>query len=306
MAILDALGLKAVGLKRRLILPSLITWLFSKNRAEHRPIGYFGFFVGCAALIYTSYLDTPAIQVFESIALDVLTPVVSVLQKPIHFAQEITANFRAREDFQSEITRLRQQNDNLLLTNAALKQNLFVAQDATQKTNFVEHLAEGQILQKQYQVATTLNQPIIGQPLLVAITSENNVEKNDIVMGSRGLLGRITQVGYRSARIATLFDTSSKIPVEVSGVQAIASGNGTENLELTHIKDAQCNLKAGDVVVTSGFGGIYPKGIPVGIIASVDNKEIFIQPFEATDLAHHTVVIVKAAPSINEEFGIEP
>ncbi len=301
MAILDALGLKAVGLKRSLVVPSIFTWLFTKNRSERRPISYMSFFFACGALTYAHTQQLYIATVIESFVLDTVAPIVSAIQKPIHIIRDISTNFTTHKELQTEILRLTQQNANLLMTNTALRQYAFIKKDAALKMPLVTSLPETQILHHKYHIATTLNQPSLGQHLFINISKDMGIEKNDIALGSKGIIGRVTKVGARSAQIATLLDPTFRIPVEVMGIQAIAAGTGSETMELTHIKDAQHSINVGDIVLTSGFGGIYPKALPVGIIASVDNKLIRIQPFEQGS-KDHSVILVKATPVTEDRF----
>jgi len=81
-------------------------------------------------------------------------------------------------------------------------------------------------------------------------------------MDGLGLVGRISGVGNNSARVLFLTDSSSRIPVEVtpSGQKAILAGDNTPLPPLEFV-DGVDQVRAGDRVVTTGDGGVFPPGL---------------------------------------------
>ncbi|MBX9746128.1 MAG: rod shape-determining protein MreC, partial [Hyphomonadaceae bacterium] len=108
--------------------------------------------------------------------------------------------------------------------------------------------------------------------------ADHGVRVGYIAVNENGLIGRVVSVGARSARILMLDDYNSRIPVmgEASRVRAVLAGQATRPPDLyTHpfqmqsprldfIVGAQ-SLREGERIVTSGDGGLYPRGIPVGV-----------------------------------------
>ncbi len=113
---------------------------------------------------------------------------------------------------------------------------------------------------------------------LVANAGEaHGVKVGYIAVNENGLVGRVVSVGQRSSRVLMLDDYNSRIPVmgEASRVRAVLAGQATRRPELSlypyqlqaprmdFIVGAQA-LREGERVITSGDGGLYPRGIPVG------------------------------------------
>jgi rod shape-determining protein MreC len=114
--------------------------------------------------------------------------------------------------------------------------------------------------------------------LLANAGSDHGVRVGYIAVNENGLVGRVVSVGRRSARVLMLDDYNSRIPVmgEASRVRAVLAGQATRRPELIlHPYQLQSprldyivganSLREGERVITSGDGGLYPRGIPVGV-----------------------------------------
>lgn len=90
------------------------------------------------------------------------------------------------------------------------------------------------------------------------------------VIGERGLVGRVIAVGGGYAKVQLLTDRSSAVGamLERTGRQGVARGDGHGALVLDYVP-LQSDVMPGDRVVTAGIDGIYPRGIPVGIVRQV-------------------------------------
>ncbi len=99
------------------------------------------------------------------------------------------------------------------------------------------------------------------------------------VIGADGLIGRTIEAGSISARVLLLTDPASRIPViiERTGQVALVVGTNRPALEMRDKVGADLPLRAGDRLVTSGDGGVFPPGIPVGTI--IDPQEpVLVRP----------------------------
>ena len=85
------------------------------------------------------------------------------------------------------------------------------------------------------------------------------------VMSERGVVGRVVGVSSNASRILLLKDVSSRTPVMIarSNARAILTGDGGDNPRLENLRGFD-PVKAGDRILTSGDGGVYPRGLPIG------------------------------------------
>lgn len=104
--------------------------------------------------------------------------------------------------------------------------------------------------------------------------------KGQAAMTGDGLVGRVAGAGSRSARILLITDLNSRIPVLVGTgrTRAILAGNNSDRPRLIHLPSGE-TVSAGDRIVTSGHGGAFPFGLPVGVVASVSDGGIGVEPY---------------------------
>jgi rod shape-determining protein MreC len=142
------------------------------------------------------------------------------------------------------------------------------------------------------------------QRLLINRGAHNGVFRGQAVMDNYGVLGQTTRVGPWSAEVILVTDPEHAIPVEIerTGIHTIAVGTGDpDSLTLSYLP-GNADVKPGDLLLTSGLGGVFPQGYPVARIAEV--RHDVVQPlaqFRATPLAHvaalHEVTLVWFQPA---------
>lgn len=103
---------------------------------------------------------------------------------------------------------------------------------------------------------------------LADVGAEKGVKVGNPVMSDRGLVGRVVGVANGSSRILLLTDVASRTPVLVArtDARAILLGDGGSNPRLGYLR-GQDPVREGDRVLTSGDGGVFPRGLPVGVAA---------------------------------------
>ena len=89
------------------------------------------------------------------------------------------------------------------------------------------------------------------------------------VLSEHGVVGRVVGVGPQASRVLLLTDVDSRTPVLIdrSNARAILTGDGGPNPRLEYLRGGGEAIRAGDILLTSGDGGVYPRGLPVGVAA---------------------------------------
>ncbi len=107
--------------------------------------------------------------------------------------------------------------------------------------------------------------------LVVNAGREDGVTKGQAVINHKGLVGWVVGAGETVSRILLVTDLNSRIPVMIGaeGQRAILAGDNTAQPRLEFLM-ATGKVEAGDVVMTSGDGGVLPPGLPIGVVAGVD------------------------------------
>lgn len=134
--------------------------------------------------------------------------------------------------------------------------------------------------------------------------SRNGVGRNMAVVTPSGVIGRVTEVSAYYADVQLITDSRSAVPVRVqrTRAQGVLEGLGQGLCHLKYVARAE-DVQGGDVVVTSGLGGIFPRGLVVGTVVSVDKKEFGVlqdvQVAPAADFQRlpEEVLVVTEAPA---------
>ena len=94
------------------------------------------------------------------------------------------------------------------------------------------------------------------------------------VLAGSGLVGRVIDVSWHAAKILLLIDESSNIDaiVQRNRTQGIIRGAGSQGYVLKYISKTQ-DVEEGDVIISSGIGGVFPKGMMIGQVSRIDKQE---------------------------------
>jgi rod shape-determining protein MreC len=114
------------------------------------------------------------------------------------------------------------------------------------------------------------------QRLLIDRGATNGVFKGQAVLDDRGLIGQTTHVGPWSAEVILITDPEHAVPVRIerTGLRSIAVGGGdASSLALPYLP-ANADVRSGDLLVTSGLGGVFPEGYPVARVTEVHRDAV--------------------------------
>ncbi|MEW5722560.1 MAG: rod shape-determining protein MreC [Thermodesulfobacteriota bacterium] len=131
--------------------------------------------------------------------------------------------------------------------------------------------------------------------------SWDNVRKGAPVVSAQGVVGRVVDVAPHFSRVLLLVDYNSSIDavIQRSRVRAILTGQGEKNCVLEYMRK-DMDVELGDVVVTSGMGGAFPRGLLLGTVGGIKNLgyESFLQVSvtPAVDFSRLEEVLIVLSP----------
>ena len=127
---------------------------------------------------------------------------------------------------------------------------------------------------------------------IITAGRRDGVREGLVAMAGEGLVGRVIETGNWSSRVLLITDMSSRLPVVLqdSHDRAILSGDNSGRPKLDYLS-TDSNVKVGDRVVTSGHGGMFPAGLPVGVVAEVKDGVARVEPQARLDRADYVRLV---------------
>ena len=119
------------------------------------------------------------------------------------------------------------------------------------------------------------------------------------VRAPEGVIGRVLETGRWAARILLITDGQSNVPVRLvrDGTSAFAKGTGEGDIEIRTLEIGPNPFRVGDVLVTTGVGGIYPPNIPVARVVRLDGDKAIATPIAEPGRADFAVVLRPYQPA---------
>lgn len=229
--------------------------------------------------------------------------VVDHLVRPFHWLSNIPdrvqewveVNTEPRADIQSENARLKQES---LIHRGQLQR---MSELAAENLRLRQLLNATELLMDSVLVTEVIG--VSPNPQSHAVTidrgRDDGVYVGQPILDAEGLMGQIISV-YDSHSVALLItDSSHALPVQVlrNGVRSIAEGTSDYNLMRLRFVSPTSDIREGDQLVSSGLGGRFPVGYPVGTVTSITQKsgEIFVDvevdPSAKLDRSRHLLLV---------------
>lgn len=195
-------------------------------------------------------------------------PIQSLAAMPSSFSEWFSEMFQDRGDLRERITSLEAQ---------ALTQNVRMQRmQALERENMRlrELLGSSFRLQERVQIAELLSVDLdpFYQHVIIDKGEQFGVYEGQPVLDSRGVMGQVAEVSQISSRVVLLTDPSHSLPVQIvrNGLRAVVTGRGLGEPLQVEFLPHNADIRVGDWLVTSGLGGRFPVGYPVGQIMAVD------------------------------------
>ncbi|CAA7619500.1 Cell shape-determining protein MreC [Candidatus Terasakiella magnetica] len=232
--------------------------------------------VGAGALMILGKADIVLIEQTRALVADAVAPVLDAMGRPAATVAQVTDNFHELANLRTENARLKEENTKLMhwqivarrleSENVVLHEQLNVIPDPDPA--FVTARVIGDM------------GSAFGHSMLLGSGSKDGVRKGQAVLAGEVLVGHIAEVGVRSARMLLITDINARTPVvvESSRTRAILTGDNSSRPRLNYVSGSP-SISVGDRIVTAASGGAFPPGIPVGVVSSVQDGIIRVEPF---------------------------
>jgi len=202
-------------------------------------------------------------------AQDLFIPIGALVNIPVSFLTSIPDSLRTRSDLILSLEQVEEENKKLQVINQFLEKVSKENEELNSLWSSARLNFDNYSFARKRSISSNEFQPL----LIVDIDSKSNIGINDVLLSPGGLVGKIRSLGLYSAEIMVLHDVRSSIPVvtEKSKLHGNLKGNGIGRAgNIEYIKKT-ASYELGEKVYTSGIAGIFPEGIFVGEIISIDD-----------------------------------
>ena len=234
-------------------------------------------------------------------------PVRLVVDAPVRLWGWLGQSTKSRNDLELELGRLKAEK---LLTNARLQRLTALEAENARLRALLEARSR---VRDEVRVAEIL--AVDANPyehnLVIGVGSRDGVYDGQAIVDANGVVGQVIRTGVMTAQAVLISDADHALPVEVNrnGLRTIAVGTGEiDRLDLPFLPN-NADIRAGDLLVTSGLGGAFPSGYPVAVVDKVTRlpqepfAEVSATPAAALDQVREVMLIFTRQP--DQEAGDE-
>lgn len=250
----------------------------------------FLFIVTGLFLFAFSALNPSSLQGVRLAATDAVAPLISAVNKPFQVAAEYVTVVSGIAHLRDEVARLQDENARL----REWHQTALTLKSENERLSALLKLKVPD--QHGFITARVIADAgnTFAQSVLVLGGTADGLEKGQAVLSGDGLVGRVVEAGDKASRILLLTDINSRVPVVIEGTdtRAILAGQNHPYPSLDHLPPDQ-KIETGARVVTSGHGGLFLPGLPVGQTFVDDQGRVFVQLFADVDRLTYVRVIDK-------------
>lgn len=225
----------------------------------------------------------------------IVLPLQSIVDKPIQFFHWLQTSIATQQDVLGENARLRARQ---LLLQAKLQRLLALEHENAQLRELLSSSSHmpGKTLVAQLLAVDT---DPLSQEIIVDKGENDGTFVGQPVLDAFGVMGQIISVTPFTSRVMLVSDVRSAIPVQNNrnGVRSIVNGSGyPDQLNLLYVP-VTADIHVGDMLVTSGLGGRFPSGYPVGEVSSVKRSAadrfavVMMMPSAHVDVSRQVILL---------------
>ena len=258
-----------------------------KSRARRRRVANFLLIVISFSLMFLGKADIAALRNAHMGASDFMAPLVDLVSAPVRGVDTMVTGIRTVASLRAENVRLQGEND--LLKRWRRRAEILESENRQLRSVIGAVTPERRI--PLTARAVTAPGGSFAHTLLIAVGYESDIRAGNPVVTADGLVGLVVDVGKSYARVLMISDINARIPVILasSSWPGLTIGQNGMFIELAFLPE-EAKPQIGELVLTSGHGGVLPAGLPVGRVNLVRDHYVRVQP--AVDLRSLSYVSV--------------
>ncbi|MGI9234271.1 MAG: rod shape-determining protein MreC [Woeseiaceae bacterium] len=236
-------------------------------------------------------------------------PFQLIVDAPVRFWAWLGESTTSRSDLEREVGRLKAER---LLTNARLQRLTALEAENARLRAMLDARSK---VRDEIRVAEIM--AVDANPyehnLVIDIGSRDGVYDGQAIVDADGVVGQVIKTGLMTSQAVLISDTDHALPVEVNrnGLRTIAVGTGEiDRLDLPFLPN-NADIRAGDLLVTSGLGRAFPAGYPVAVVDTVTRipqepfADVNAKPSAALDQVREVMLIWSVPSAIEEDVSTE-
>jgi rod shape-determining protein MreC len=235
-----------------------------------RRIGLGFLVVLCLGVFLLWRIDSPRVERIRADLVDGIAPRFEFLSIPVRRVADMARDFQSYQRLHAQNRDLRRELQQM----RAWKEAAVQLEQQNAKLLALNNVRLDPKLTSVSGVVIADSGSPFRQSVLLNVGARDGIVDGWATMDGLGLVGRISGVGDNTARVLLLTDASSRIPVTIqpSGQRAMLTGDNTPAPFLGFLEDSSL-IRAGDRVVSSGDGGLFPAGLLVGeVVLASDGR----------------------------------
>jgi len=222
----------------------------------------------CSSLILSDVYYESSSKI-RGYAQDIFIPLEVLVNIPVDLFASVPDSFKTRSELKLSLEQVKEENKKLKVINQFLEKVSKQNEELNTLWSSARLNYDNYSFARKRSISSNEFQPL----LVVDIDSKGSIDIDDVLLSPSGLVGTIKSLGLYSAEVMVLYDVRSSVPIvtEKSKLHGNVRGGGigrSGNIE--YIKKT-ASYELGEKVYTSGIAGIYPEGIFVGEITSIDD-----------------------------------
>ena len=251
-------------------------------------------------LMILSRADNAAIERLRLGVTDAAAPVLSALSQPVAAVRRGVENVNQLVYLQRDNQRLHEENERLRRWQASARE---LERENAAYRALLSVRNEPRVSSITTRVIADSGAPFV-RTVVFASGTRDGVQNGQALVTGEGLVGRVVAAGRRASRALLLTDLNSRVPVvvESSRHRGVLTGDNSAQPKLGFLP-ANARIAIGERVVTSGDGGLFPPGIPVGVITAIGDSGVRVQPLVDWDRLEYVRVLRFDLPRIPAGAG---